>query len=527
MNTYLSLFIIALCSSLVLTPMMRRLAERYKLFDNPRDGRCVHRAAVPRLGGVAIFLSVFIALAVLPVIDNSITHSLITNKSQLLATLIPATLIMFFGVYDDLYGAKAGVKFLAQGLAATMFYVLGGCIQALSLPFIGSVELPMALGFVLTVLWTVGITNAFNLIDGIDGLAAGTALFASLVMLVVSLTLDHPFVTVVSIALAAALIGFLRYNFNPASIFMGDSGSLFIGFILAALSVHGTQKASTAIAVAVPLIAFGLPIIDTSLTIARRLVSGQPIFKGDREHVHHMLLARGWSQRRVVLALYGVCALFGLLSLLIVNDTGRTTGFILLIISAGIVISIGRLRYHEVDELKASMKRNLVEHRQRTINNIRIRRISHTISKATTSQELLCAVQEMLEHGEFVYAVMQLGANSGEHASSRDGGSSLMCEIGVRGGSISWSWKRDGFEAVDVIGSSRFWTLRLPLSTDRAKWGYINLYREFGKDALLFDVNYLCNFFQYEMARAAERVLSEDKGQPEVRQLAAVVASGD
>lgn len=102
-----------------------------------------------------------------------------------------------------------------------------------------------------------------------------------------------------------------------------------------------------------------------------------------------------------------------------------------------------------------------------------------------------------------------------------------MCEIGVRGGSISWSWKRDGFEAVDVIGSSRFWTLRLPLSTDRAKWGYINLYREFGKDALLFDVNYLCNFFQYEMARAAERVLSEDKGQPEVRQLAAVVASGD
>lgn len=235
----------------------------------------MHRKAVPRLGGIAVFVSIMIGLSALPFVDNLVTQALRSSLSQLFAVLVPATLIFLFGVYDDLRGASARVKFLVQGLAGTLLFVMGGRIEALSVPPFGSVELPLLMSFTLTVVWTVGITNAFNLIDGMDGLATGAALFAALVMLIVSLVLGRPLVSVVALALTGALIGFLRYNFNPASIFLGDSGSLLIGFTLAALSVLGAQKASTAVAVAIPLLAFGLPMVDTGFSMVRRFIGGK------------------------------------------------------------------------------------------------------------------------------------------------------------------------------------------------------------------------------------------------------------
>jgi len=512
-NTYLALFVIATCLALVLTPVVRRISERYHWLDVPRDERRVHCRAVPRLGGVSIFATVLITLASLPFVDNVVTQSLQTNGSKLIAVLVPATLIFIFGIYDDLRGTNAHLKFIAQGLAGVLLYVLGGRIEGLSVPFAGSVELPQALGFAVTILWVVGISNAFNLIDGVDGLAAGAALFASLVILVVSLMLGHPLVTVVTLALSGALIGFLRYNFNPASIFLGDSGSLFIGFTLAALSVQGTQKASTAVAVAIPLLAFGLPVIDTGLAIARRFISGRPLFGGDREHVHHMLLARGWSQRRTVFVLYAVCALFGLLALLFVNgSTNRTTGLMLFVMGAAVVFAVGRLRYHEVDEIKASVRRNLVERRQRAANHIRIRRASRAMSKATTLTGLLSAVREMLELSEFVYATVQLGRGGNGTRNgrirARENEARSLRGVEVRNGWIYWSWERGDIEKAEIVGSDHFWTLRLPLATGHTRWGYINLYREFDGDPLLLDINYLSKLFHYEMAQAAERVLS-------------------
>ena len=189
-------------------------------------------------------------------------------------------------------------------------------MDALSVPFLGTVQLPPVLSYVVTIVWLVGITNAFNLIDGIDGLASGAALFASLVLLVVSFLQERSLVIVVTLVLCGSLAGFLRYNFNPASIFLGDSGALFVGFTLAALSVVGTQKAATAIAVVVPILAFGFPMVDTAMTMGRRLISRKPIFEGDNEHIHHMLLARGWSQRKVALVLYGVCASFAMVAVI-------------------------------------------------------------------------------------------------------------------------------------------------------------------------------------------------------------------
>jgi len=328
------------------------------------------------------------------------------------------------------------------------------------------------------------------------------------------------------------LIGFLRYNFNPASIFLGDSGSLFIGFTLAALSLQGAQKASTAVAIAIPLMAFAVPVIDTMFSMVRRFISGKPIFQGDREHVHHMLLARGWSQRRTVFVLYAICAALGLISLLFINEASRLTGLVLLVVGSAIVLLMGRLRYHEVDEIKASMKRNLGERRARAANHLRIRRASRAMSEANSLKELFTVVGEMLELGEFAHATATLGrggdSSGNERALARENGAGERLGIRLHNGMICWSWDRANINSADVIGSGRFWTLRLPLSTEQAGWGYINLYREFESSALLLDINYLCQLFQREMSRAAERVLTapelEETQEPE---LALVSSVGD
>lgn len=518
MNTYLLIFVVATCGSLALTPLVQRVCERYGWMDKPRDDRRVHERPVPRLGGVAIFSAMLLALAILPFIHNHLTRSLSSSQQQLLTVVVPATLALLLGVYDDFRGTNARFKFLTQALVGLLFYALGGRIEVLSIPLVGTVALPPILGCALTVLWVIAITNAFNLIDGVDGLATGTALFASLVMLGVSVILGHPVVTVMGVALCGALIGFLPYNFNPASIFLGDSGSLFIGFTLSALSVQGAQKASTAVAVVIPLIAFGLPVLDTGFSMVRRFISGRPLFDGDREHIHHKLLERGWSQRRVALVLYSVCALFGLLALCFVNDTSmRMAGLLLLVIGVAVVFIVGSLRYHEVDEMRAGMKRNFGERRLRVANNICVRRASRILSQATTLSEIFGAMQELLEAGEFVYANAQLGSQGEAARNERILGSEeqtpQMSRAEMRGGLINWSWERGDISAEEIIGSGHFWTLRLPLTTEQAEWGYLNLYRGLGGDALLLDINYLCDLFQRELAQAAERVLSANGSQ--------------
>jgi UDP-GlcNAc:undecaprenyl-phosphate GlcNAc-1-phosphate transferase len=508
MNTYLALFLIATCGSLVLTPLLRRLCERYRLVDEPGDGRRIHVKSVPRLGGIAIFVSALLALSVLPLKDNLLTQTLRADSHQFLALLVCATLVLLLGVFDDLRGANAKVKFAVLSAVTTLFWVMGGRIAGLSIPFVGGVNLPPVLGFVLTLLWVVGITNAFNLIDGIDGLATGSALFALLVILVISLVQGNAFVTVVALALSGALAGFLRYNFNPASIFLGDSGALFVGFSLAALSIQGAQKASTAVAVAIPIFAFALPVVDTVVTIGRRFVSGKPIFQGDRGHIHHMLLSRGWSQRRVALSLYAVSALFGLLAMLFVSSSSQLTATVLFVVGIAVVTAVGHLRYPEVAEIRASVKRNIGERRARAANNIRIRRACQTLAQATTLDELFGEVSDMLDFGEFVYANVQLSYHGRPIA---DGATSQAV---VPDGRIQWAWQREGSDPERIVGSDRFWTLRLPLATARGPLGYINLYRALDDSPMRLDVNYLCALFQPEMSQAAERILeSEVRGQ--------------
>ena len=521
---------IATLSSLVLTPVVRRICERFRLVDEPNDGRRVHVRAIPRLGGIAIFISVVLALVGLPFLNNLLTQTIRPDSSRIVIALIPATLVLLLGIYDDVRGAKAAVKLIGLALAGALLYALGGRIVALSIPMFGDVTLQPVVSFLVTVFWVVAISNAFNLIDGVDGLAAGAALFASLVIFIVSLLFGHPIVTVVSLALTGALVGFLRYNFNPASIFLGDSGALFIGFTLAALSVTGSQKTSTAVAVAVPVMAFGLPVVDTSITMMRRFISGKPMFRGDREHIHHMLLARGWSQRQVALTLYAVCALFGLLALFFVSNVRHTTGLILFVISAALVMGVGHLRYHEVDEIKASMKRNLGDRRVRAANNIGVRRACRTLSGATTLGGLFDGLLEMLEFGEFTYATVQLGcddrAEINERALDQSAKSRSLRGAELKGGRIHWTWTRDEADPEGIMGSERYWSIRLPLATERKVLGYINLYRSFDSAELQLDINYLCSFFQRELTGAAERVFAACKEEQVAAEIGVSMSAG-
>jgi UDP-GlcNAc:undecaprenyl-phosphate GlcNAc-1-phosphate transferase len=452
----------------------------------------VHRTAIPRLGGLALYLSCLTALSLLPFVDNLLTQKLDTLQAESLTIFIPATLVLLLGVYDDLRGTNATFKFIGLGSIATLFYAMGGRIDALSIPFFGSVHLPPLLSFVVTVVWLVGITNAFNLIDGLDGLASGAALFSSLVILGVAISQEQTLMIVIALVLCGAVAGFLRYNFNPASIFLGDSGALFIGFLLAAMSVFGTQKATTAVAIVVPILAFGFPVVDTVMTMGRRVVSRKPVFQGDNEHIHHMLLARGWSQRRVALVLYGVCAAFGLLALMFPATGSKLTGFMLFVTSVAVIVAVGHLRYHEVAEIRAGVKRTVADRRLRVANNIRVRRAALAVSKASDLYELFEAVKQMLESGEFTFANAQ---------------------VGRAGRRVYWSWSKCEGEngGLEPRGD---WSFRLPLIKDGVEWGWFNFYHSVGGESLLLDTNYLSDLFRREFTDAAARIVRthEDVG---------------
>ncbi|HUS11330.1 MAG TPA: MraY family glycosyltransferase [Pyrinomonadaceae bacterium] len=512
MKTYFALFLTATFASLIITPLIRRLCERFNLLDVPVDGRRVHTSAIPRLGGVAIYLSLMLALASLLLVSNLVTESLAYYRPVLFKVLVPSSLVLLLGIYDDLRGTNALVKFLGLGLIASLFYAMGGRIEVLAMPFVGIVHFSPVISFVLTVFWLVAISNAFNLIDGVDGLATGAALFSSVVILVVALSSGHLAMIIVTIVVCGALVGFLRYNFNPASIFLGDSGALFLGFLLASLSILGAHKATTVIAVSTPILAFGLPVVDTTVTMARRLIGGRPIFQGDGEHIHHMLLARGWSQRRVVLILYSVCAGFALFAALSTRTSSPMTGFVLFVISAAVIVAVGHLRYHEVDELRAGVKRTVANRRIRVANNIRVRRAGLALSKAGSINEVVESLRQMLEFEEFSYAHVQLGQpgrrQTAERAFAAMERRIPQHQLQLHNGRITWHWKLNGVDEDEVIGSTDYWCFRLPLSTSSGDWGWMNFYRPLDGPPLLLDLEYLSGPLRRELSAAAERLIS-------------------
>jgi UDP-GlcNAc:undecaprenyl-phosphate GlcNAc-1-phosphate transferase len=402
MKTYLALFILALGLSYAVTPLVRSLAIRWGILDRPGQGPKIHERPIPRLGGLAIYAAFLLALSGLFVVENRVTVHFREQLPQILKILGPSTLILLLGLYDDVRGANARIKFSVQAMAAVLLYISGIQITRMWNPWGGTIELGL-LSLPLTLLWLMGITNAFNLLDGLDGLSAGAALFATLTLLVAALFYQQPLLILLTLALAGAIAGFLRYNFAPATIFLGDSGSLFLGFLLGALAIESSQKSTTAIAVAIPVVSFGLPIVDTLWTLIRRALSRRPLFQGDLEHIHHMLLRRGWTRRRVVLSLYAACAACGLFSLLFVNPQGKPIGLLLFILGVSVLIFIQSLGYPEAQELQHALGRALCRPRALT-RNIQWRRVIAELHHAGSFGEIDAALARMLEIGRIQVA---------------------------------------------------------------------------------------------------------------------------
>jgi len=328
-------FGVAALLAFITTPVVKSLAFRVGAVDDPKKdkdpGRRMHRNPIPRMGGLAIFLGFLFSTLIFVVPLSNPT------KGMLLGSVI----IVILGILDDIYDLPAKLKFLVQIIAAVVAMLSGNVITVLSNPNIFSANPIWELGWLaypITVLWIVGITNAVNLIDGLDGLACGVSTISSMTMMVVALLVTEAREAVMMGALAGACLGFLPYNLNPAKIFMGDTGSTFLGFVLATVSVQGMFKLPTIITFVAPFLMLGLPIFDTVFAFVRRIAHGQSPMHADRGHVHHRLIDMGFSQKQAVGILYVISAVLGL-SAVVLTTAGamRAMLFLLAMGAAGLV----------------------------------------------------------------------------------------------------------------------------------------------------------------------------------------------
>jgi UDP-GlcNAc:undecaprenyl-phosphate/decaprenyl-phosphate GlcNAc-1-phosphate transferase len=311
-------------------------------------GRHVHAQAIPRLGGLSIFAAMAFAMAFLG--SSSQLSTLLDGPalSKWYGVLIGSCIMFAMGLCDDLFGLRARYKLVIQLIAAGVAYGFGFRIDFVSIPFVGDLSMGV-FGLPVTIFWVVGIINAINFIDGLDGLAAGIVFVAAITNFVVANVMGTPLVAVLMAPLAGAVLGFLFYNFNPARIFMGDAGSYFLGFMLAVCSIAGPlQKASAAVSIVVPIVALGVPIVDTLLAMVRRVLEKRSVFSPDRGHIHHRLIDMGITHRRAVLIIYGVTVAMSLGAIGIALGRSWQAGVAILSVCAvllGLIRFIGYFEY--------------------------------------------------------------------------------------------------------------------------------------------------------------------------------------
>lgn len=361
-----SIFLVPLVLSLFITPFVIRFAKKVGAMDAPNE-RKIHKFPIPRLGGLAIYISFFLSLLMYYGTGDQTMHLFSSMNPNIGMLAVSLTLVLMLGIWDDIRPLSPGKKFIGQSLAAAIVYVAGFRISSITHPLSANLLDLGMFDFPATILWVVGITNAFNLIDGLDGLAAGVAFIVSLTISTISFLKGDLAIAVMALLLAGSVLGFLRYNFNGARIFLGDSGSLFIGFLLAILSMLSSTKGSAAFSILIPVLALGLPIMDTLLSMIRRLVRSifpeqkesksifgkmLTLFLPDRGHIHHQLIARGLSHRAAVLLLYVVSGLFGVgaFAVTATNNIGATP--ILVAIGIATFIGVSQLRYKEMAVLR-------------------------------------------------------------------------------------------------------------------------------------------------------------------------------
>lgn len=347
------LSIVSFAIAVLVTPRVAALAERFDLLDKP-SARKVHNIAIPRIGGLAIFISFSLTLF-LSLFFESVKSQLGINNNELVYLLAGGLLSFLLGFYDDVKQLGPKVKFAVQ-IAIALFAYFGGIkIQVIGLPLLGTIQFGW-LNLPVTVFWMLLVINAINLIDGLDGLAAGVSFFVCLVLLVVTVGHGLFLVAIILACLVGSLLGFLVFNFNPASIFMGDSGSYFLGYMLASLSIIGSVKSHTAFTFLIPIIAMGVPLFDTVWATVRRFMCGQELFQPDKNHFHHRLLLMGYSHKRTVAILYGLTIGLGGLALLTINVRDQVSASLLGILGILFVVFVRKLGYLDFIGIKSFLR---------------------------------------------------------------------------------------------------------------------------------------------------------------------------
>ena len=336
-------FLLAFIVSFVATPYTIKIANKIGAVDVPKDKRRMHTKAMPKFGGPAVILGVLVSMIYLIAV-MSIEGSLDLFSTQqygkkLLGVLLGVIVIAITGTLDDIKTLKPWQELLGQTIAAIIVVAFGTKIEHLDIPFLYKIGFNETFSIIVTIIWIVGVTNAINLIDGLDGLSSGISVISAISLLIIFLLNGSAMVPIILItALAGALVGFLPYNFSPAKTFIGDTGSNFLGFMLAIVSILGIAKTYTLAVIVLPVIVLGLPIFDVLFAIVRRIVKGKSIkavFKPDKGHLHHRLVEKGFTPKQAVLILYGLSASLGMFAI-ILFDSGiwKALSFLLLIIAA-------------------------------------------------------------------------------------------------------------------------------------------------------------------------------------------------
>ncbi|MBN1510506.1 MAG: undecaprenyl/decaprenyl-phosphate alpha-N-acetylglucosaminyl 1-phosphate transferase [Phycisphaerae bacterium] len=421
MTTIWVAFMLAFFVSVGATFIVIRLAWSLGVVDEPDGFRKVHQRATPRLGGLAIYVGFAVPIAALMAFRglSQVSFVVLHSTRQLTWLFVGSTLTLALGVMDDVYDLKAGWKLVWQILIGTVMYFCGFSINSISNPF----GVPFSLGIFslpVSVFWFVGCMNAVNLLDGLDGLAAGMTLFVGLTMFLVSLHFKSVLGMLLMACLSGATLGFLVFNFPPARIFLGDSGSMLLGFSIAALSLVGaSRKAEAGVALFIPVVALGLPILDTFLAIVRRWYKRLPIATPDREHIHHALIAMGYSQRRVVLTLYVICVVLGLAALLITFGRNEMVLFVIgaLVVTGFVCVRIfSGVRFSDV-LVKLSEDK---ERRDRAAEaRFAVDRAVHQMPNAETLEGLWDLCSGVFEALELDYAHLALYAADGREMSAK------------------------------------------------------------------------------------------------------------
>ena len=499
----LTIFLISVVLSFAFTWLVRHQAQKRGWVSAPQSERHIHVRPVPRIGGIAVFAALVLSLGVAYLFLQRVPlHAF--RVPMLLTLLVPGTIVFLLGLCDDVFGVGPYWKFLVQALAAVMVFAGGLRINILPILF-GNRQLGFLLSLVLTVLWVLWITNAFNLIDGLDGLAAGSALFSTVVVFVVSAMNGYHFNLLVTAVLSGALLGFLRFNFNPATIFLGDCGSLFVGFMLGSLALQG-QKSPTMVAVAIPLVSCGLPILEIFLSIGRRFLSGKPLFEADRGHIHHQLLKRGLTPRQATLLLYGVSAVFGLLSLFLLLPGGAPVAVVLCVIGAIVWIGVQHLGYHEVFELQRVAQRT-IDQKQVIVNNLAVRRAISSLEQCGEFRQICERLNEAFADNAFDGFDLYFTPSNG--SSPKNGKPAFR-----------HCWRRPG------VNGDLGWRLELPLPVTNNGTGSLSLYRKYSDNGLMLDINILTSSFPGVLAEALQRAAARAEAVPDRPKSAAAAAAG-